>query len=182
MIPVVDILREVTTKTSNKLGSLLNGNQLNFLHGHPTEILNTLITMTQAYAVDSSQPLKYPLVAVFQDFPEKKDGLLTKATIPSMVIATLTDNAYTAPMRYDINFRPLLYPIYEEFLKQLTKHESIVPMESNLIVHTKVDRLYWGTQTAGKSLNDYVDAIEMMNTELRVQDLTNSCAKQITNY
>ncbi|QES88861.1 hypothetical protein [Rhizosphaericola mali] len=183
MIPViVDILREVTQKTSTKLQGLLQNKPINFLHGHPEEIQDTLIEMTKAFAMDPTQPNKYPLIAVYQDFPEKlgsESAVITKATLPMIVIACLTDNKYKAPKRMEVNFKPLLYPIYEEFIKQLKKSSAILPNEYNEILHTKIDRLYWGTNTAGKTLNDYVDAIEIMNMELRVQRITNSCAHKL---
>lgn len=143
----------------------LLGKHLDYQPGRSTQIQTELQKIVQA-TVASTKAGKYPLVALFQDIPEQRggSGYYATVTIPKISIAVLTVQQDPVLKRYDTNFRPTLYPIYYEFLRQLCRHKNIVANDPNAIVHTKYDRP--GHQPAGSNMNDYVDAIEISNLQL----------------
>lgn len=174
MIYVVDEIASVVEKTSQKLQSVL-GKEVNYLYGHPLEIVNQLTLMTQS---KNQGVKKYPLIGLFQDFREikgERHGIESKVNL-HLIIANGTQPNYTAPERYQHNFKPVLYPIYEEFLNQLFRHRQFTFPERERISHTKIDRLYWGKEglygNAGNIFNDYLDCIEIQNLQLLVKTKT----------
>lgn len=171
MIVLVDIFEAIVQKVSDKIGYVA------YQHGHLLEIVNNLTEMTQT--PDTSQ-LKYPLVALLQDFDEEKGkGEGTDSSVKLwLIIATLTDNSLKAPERYQQSFKPVLYPIYEELLKQIGKSGFFKETNPDLIKHIKTDRLFWGRNgLLGKQsnvFNDFIDCIEIRDLKLSVKQ-SNYC-------
>jgi hypothetical protein len=146
---------------------------VNYLYGHPNEIIATLT------ARDKSPQLrfkKYPLVALFQDFPEVKGKVVGEDNTVTLhlLIASATLPTYKADERYARNFKPILYPIYNELLRQLDFNGNFFTKSPEQIEHTKIDRLYWGNKgiefTSGKETKnifvDWIDCIELLNLTL----------------
>jgi len=161
---VVDILQSVVEKVQKRYGS-----DIQYMYGPVEEIEANLIAIAKNYGLPGggSKP-RYPLIAVFQDFPENREGTggyYADVTLPIVLIATLTSNTYKAPQRYENSFKPVLYPIYELFLEELARSGSIIGTEQ---AHTKYDRLYYGKRSLGTAVSDYVDAIELNNLKLIV--------------
>lgn len=171
---LVDIFNEVVQAMDVTLFPTL-GKHLDYQPGRSTQIQTELQKIVQA-TVASTKGGKYPLVALFQDIPEQRGttGYYATVTIPKISIAVLTVQADPVPVRYDKNFRPTLYPIYYEFLRQLCRHKNIVANDPNAIAHTKIDRP--GSQPAGQNMNDYLDAIEISNLQLTLKE-TKSCKR-----
>lgn len=180
---VADILRDLVGKVSTKLtpqltafDSMITG--VHFDHGHPIEIIETLKQK------DSSGTNlvfdKYPLVALFHDFPEvynQEPGFQGQVTL-HLIIARLTEPTYKADQRYDQNFKPVLYPIYAEFMKQIVHSKYFTGAQSvNQLSHTKIDRLYWGREglykNEGNIFNDWIDCIEIRDLQLKLN--LNNC-------
>jgi len=142
-----------------------------YMHGHPIEIVNRLNKKNKG-GIYSYQ--KYPLIALFQDFEETIDSeLVNYASIsPTLIIANLTRPEIDASDRYDRNFRDILYPIYYDLLDKLYKNRSFNIRHPMAISHTKIDRLYWGTQGGqGNEANlhdEYIDAIEINFSDLNI--------------
>jgi hypothetical protein len=115
---------------------------------------------------------KYPLVALYMDFPEKRDtGYYCIVTIPKILIACMTTSTDPPKVRYDVTFKPILYPIYYLFLRYLSEHLSVVENDVDELPHTKYDRP--GTMPTGVGQNEYIDAIEINNLTLTiVQQIT----------
>ena len=173
--PIVDIIKEVVAKVNDKLLPQLqtfdqNIQVIHFEHGHPKEIIETLVQMDQS---PEDRYKKYPLVMLFQDFGEdfsdKPGSYLVNATL-QIVIAFHTDKDLKAAERYSNTFKPVLYPIYDELKNQINAHKLIVSQSAKQIKHRKFDRLYWGREglygTSAGILNDYIDAIEVQNLQL----------------
>lgn len=142
---------------------------VHYMHGHPIEIINNLGKK------DKSNNLmfdKYPLVALFQDFGERstRDFGISEATF-TLIIAKATRPDYVAEERYEHNFKPFLYPIYESLLKWIEKSGEFLVYDKNLIQHEKIDRLFWGNSglygSKANIFNDWIDAIEVKNMRLR---------------
>lgn len=173
-IYIVDIFADIVTRTSAQLladGTIATG--VNYLYGHPLEILDSLQKLTK---IASSQGNRYPLVALFQDFDEVrgKDDTIEFTVSLNLIIASLTKPEYKAADRYKYNFKPILYPIYEELITQI-KVSRYFKDPMTQYSHKKTDRMYWGRNGLfgkdGSVYNDFIDAIEIQDLELKVKPL-----------
>ncbi|MDX1938456.1 MAG: hypothetical protein SFU21_15150 [Flavihumibacter sp.] len=186
-INIPDLFAEIVTKTSEAVMPVIKPylpplvNKLNYMHGHPVEIITRLQNKDKTGNVQL-QNERYPLIALFQDLPERPitaDGSIVEVEL-QIIIANLTKNTYTAPERYQLNFNPVLKPVYCQLVEQIKKHKATIVNTKDGSWHTAYDRLYWGTQSdllgnQVKIFNDYLDAIEMQNVRLRVNTETALC-------
>lgn len=174
---VVDEMAEVVAKVSEELLPTLQAYDSNitgvhYLHGHPLEIIETL---GQRDKSDTYVFKKYPLIALFQDFPESMNQTTGIPHEPRlhMIIARATRPEYKAPERYGYNLRPVLYPIYSELLHQLHHHPAFTSESAWKIPHTKTDRLYWGREglwgNDSNIFNDWIDCIEIRDLRIKVK-------------
>lgn len=175
-IPIIEIMAGIVSKVSDRLtpqlqtfDELITG--VHYQHGHPLEIIET---MNQFDKSDSFVYKKYPLIGLFQDFPEERGqvGMSGKVRL-HLIIARSTKNDYKAAERYENNFKPVLYPIYEALLEEIAlAGKYFLVKDKTQISHTKIDRLYWGRDGLWKNeknvFNDWVDAIEIRDLELNV--------------
>ncbi len=143
-----------------------------FMHGNEKEIMTTLQSMTDAPATKNA---KYPLVALFRDIQEEviqqRNGLSIKCK-PHLAIFNLTDKTYRAEERKVKSFDKVLQPIFEEFIRQLTKSKAFgMPLVKDMFIK-KWDCYFYGTQKAQANvLNDYVDAIEIETITLQLKNI-----------
>jgi len=161
---VVDIIAGIVAKTATALDR-----NILYLHGHPREITSRLTEMTKDEVISAN---KYPLIALFQDFEEPRKGDFIKLRI-NMIIATLTNRNYKSPERYSLNFKPLLYPIYDRFIYDLSRSEFIQESNEKEIEVIKIDRLFWGRNglygSESNIFNDFIDCIELKDLRLSVK-------------
>jgi hypothetical protein len=73
----------------------------------------------------------------------------------------------------DKNFLPTLYPMYEEFMYQLSNCGFFACVNAESIPHEKIDRPYWGVADANGNgaanfWNDKIDAIQIRKMQLFV--------------
>jgi hypothetical protein len=139
-----------------------------FDHGHPLEIVNTILQYTQH---DTLKFEAFPRICLFHDFEEKIT--FEKQVSLNLVIVTDTAPEYSAPQRYTYSFDPILIPLYDLFIKQLSFSDNIQPTEgNNYFKHSKWDRLYWGKDglygNTANIFNDFIDAIEINNLEIKI--------------
>ncbi len=165
-IVIVDEIKEVIQRVDAivypKIAEFTNTNHINYQYGRSVQI-NKLLQLNR-----NSIPARsnYPLIALFQDFPEdagKKLGY-TYVTIPRITIATITDKDGTPEERYNATFKPILNVIYDEFIKQLSRQPSIIGFTPNKSSYIKTDRP--GTKPEGEGFNDYIDAITIEQLQL----------------
>jgi hypothetical protein len=169
---IVEAFGHVVQATEEEILSYLQGvdNTISGLHyeyGHPLTIINKLAQMETSQA---QQREKYPLVALFMDFPEEQPrtvGALRKAK-SQVIIATRTIKDRTVEQRYATAFNTILTPIYEELCRQLAK--SAYFFHSAVPAHQKIDRPFWGKEGLYGNYTgvatDYLDCIEIRNVEL----------------
>jgi hypothetical protein len=140
-----------------------------FDHGHRLEIVNKIKEYTQH---DTLKFESFPRVCLFHDF-EEKESFETQVTL-DLVIVTDTDPAYSSAERYTYSFDPILTPLYDLFIKQLSDSLYIQSTEGNYYKHTQIHRLFWGKSglygNEGNIFNDYIDAIEIANLELIISN------------
>lgn len=180
MIIVRDIFEQVVNAVSDEVTPYLKTidesiERVHFMAGHPLEVTNRLTIKD-----DNGLYLeKYPLIALFHDFDEQRGrqiGEYARLNL-RLIIANNTSSDFIADQRYEKNFKPILYPIYESLLKQITlakkdKWKYFNMYGSDSIPHIKTDRLFWGTPTAyantANIFNDYLDCIDIRNLELSI--------------
>lgn len=160
----------VVSKVDQVIFSSL-GVHVYYMYGHVSEIVDRLKSMN---ASPDHKDKKYPLIALFQDFKVVRGEKLSMYGSASLniIIATLTQPQYLAEQRYTLNFKPVLYPIYNELLNQLSLHAQFY--FKHPIQHTEIDRLYWGKEglygNNGNIFNDYIDAIEIQNLQVEIKN------------
>jgi hypothetical protein len=152
---------------------------INYIYGHPLEIQNRLQLLTNSPDVNDRKK-KFPLIALFEDIPIRRgveEGVYGTA-IMTIIIANITEPDFTSEERETNNFKPILIPIYLEFLNQLVSpvvknadgNKLLFVDNADRIKHTQINHKYWGRQgTEGnvKSIfNDYIDCIEIQNLEV----------------
>lgn len=176
-IIVVDLIREVVEKTNTAVIAELQAFDLfifgiNYQPGTLKEINETLTQMSE----QPSQELKrYPLFALLTGFSEQKgrqigvDGLEDLEIIIGRRSKNATDKT---PKRYDDNFRPVLYPIYLEFLNQIDLDRRFLTKGVDLIQHSKID---WPYYNGGNDANPFGDWIDVIILKLQVKILLKNC-------
>lgn len=181
--PIVELFGRVVTATEAVILPYLQTvdpeiQQLHYLYGNPIEIRNRLINMDK---VQAYQMLKYPLVAFYMDFEETPAQQVgqRKTARGQVVIFNSSPRDAIAPDRYQVNIKPILYPIYEELLRQLT----LTSWFANAFQppHRKIDHPYWGERALNgdsteNKLTDIIDAVELRGLELQLHQ-TATCVR-----
>lgn len=176
-IPVVDTFREIVARVNTALAGKLpdlspSTGVIQYMHGHPLEIISRL---QQKDKMAAGRFEKYPVIALFQDFPEDSVatniGIDEEATL-HLIIAKGTKPDYVAEERYEHNFVPFLYPIYEELMVQIVAEKQFNVYSVNRLPRQKWDRLFWGRAglygNEGNIFNDYLDCIEIKNLKIKI--------------
>lgn len=113
---------------------------------------------------------KYPLVALRLDVVEQiSEGLIHYNL--NIAILAFTDRNYTSVERTENVFKPILYPLYNNFLKHLRNSGIFTwPNYMTQPEHTKIDRYYWGTPGSEGNVknifSDPIDAIEIVDLKI----------------
>lgn len=174
-IYIVDLFDEIVSKVSAILTPSLqaldsNITGVHYDYGHPKEIIESLMQKDKS---NTFMFQKYPLVALFQDFPERITntvGAPNEVTL-HLIIANSTKQTFKSNERYSRNFKPFLYPIYNELMKQISNSKHILNYGADNIQHTKIDRLFWGKEglygNEGNIFNDFLDIIEIRDLKFK---------------
>lgn len=150
-----------------------------YQHGHPAEIAETLMQMDQD---PESRYKRLPLVCLFQDVSEQhadKLGIQYRVR-PRVAIVTGTRIEAKADQRYNETFKPVLYPIYNELIRQVSRSNFFL-LKGGQVAHTKTDRLYWGSKYVNRNgeknqMNDILDGIEI---SFNLEVYENICKKKL---
>lgn len=153
---VVDILAAIVAAVAAEL--LIT---VDYTYGQDIQIFEELQRKTLVNGV------KYPLFAIYMPFPETRGvvGLYSEVTIRKIVIATLTNFNDETPVRYTKTFKPILYPCYYSFLRNLARSPYHTNKNPDAIVHTKYD--VPGVKPI-TGMTDYVDLIQLENLKLNI--------------
>lgn len=147
-----------------------------FMYGHPIDITKQLTLKNNA----TDKLNKYPLICLILDLPKNYDGSLAYQYTVSPLILVLAESAshLTSPERTDITFKPILYPIATELVKQINKSEHLqYKIEGNK--YSWDDKYFWGKEGIkmrgydGNIFNEFLDGIELNYKDLRVKN--NNC-------
>lgn len=173
---IEDDLRDITEKVSDAILSDLQSvapsiKGVFFEFGTPDELIETL---TQKGKTTIGKDLKYPLIFLFVDVKEPRGYVGDYADLRLRIaIINFTSPTYKAKDRLEKNFKPIIMPVYYEFMRQIALSGNIFLGASNVenIKHTTIRRYFWGRESEGGStankLGDYVDGLEIENLELK---------------
>lgn len=174
-IYIVDELEEVVATVSDKLLpslQLIDPN-IQAINYYADNILKIIETLQQKDGSDSYRYYKYPAVFLLQDFEEMIGaglGISTTTKGLQLLIVTSTDPTYKRPERMDRNFKPILYPIWQQLIYQLFRSGKVMASSENQIMHTKRDCIFLGSLPFGtnkNTTNDFLDAIAITNLQLK---------------
>lgn len=162
---VVDIFRDIVEKVSEAVAPNIDVESVQYLVGHYVEIKDRLLSQSKS-KLDS-----FPLIALFQDFVETRGGeYYATANLQIMILHNTSKIDYVED-RYEKVFKPILYPIYEELLKQISK--KAVVYGPNKIQHDKIDRPHWGNPkmygNEGYIFDFVLDGIELRNLKFTLK-------------
>lgn len=180
---IVDIIEEVVAATSAAILATIQENETTALElpsliqkvsYHKSSFKELIVTLAQADPSDVGRFNKYPLIYLMRDFKEARGrlaGVYAEVNL-RIIIIHQTESTYKITDREAKVLKPVLSPIYYEFMHQLFLHPMInVGPDEDGIPHDYWFRAYWGSvqQSDGKNaLNDYVDAIEINNLALKI--------------
>lgn len=166
-----NVVRTQTVKLDQLKAVDPNITGIHFKHGHPLEIIDQLKELSLGV---ESKTKRYPLVALFRDFPEDKGqeiGIYSEPRL-NLIIATRTEPTYNSDERKENSFKPILYPIWEELEKQLL-WDSRFNTSGIGLSYTQIDHYFWGRQgiygVEGNIFNDWIDCIEIRDLNLKVK-------------
>lgn len=152
-----------------------------FMHGNTKEIMAHLQSLSDG---PKTKDKKYPLIALFRDIREEVEqqrfGLAS--TFKAHVgIFTLTNPEMRAADRELRTFKPVLIPIFEELVNQISKSILFGSPRINDMAIKKWDCYFYGSALnpdrasgapAGKNIfNDWVDAIEIESITLNLKNI-----------
>jgi hypothetical protein len=178
MIPVYidEILQGCVVETSTALLASLQAIDANitgvhFQQGHPLEIQKAMQLLSEGDK--DTKKLRYPAVWLFRDFAEKSStlpGIYCEANI-RLFIVTRTDPAYNAAKRKEVSFKPILYPILVELIKQIELSGKFLTEGEDLENFDRIDHYFWGRDglftKEGNYFTDWLDCIELNNFILK---------------
>lgn len=121
-----------------------------------------------AYVVEyfKNNPDKLPSIVILRPYDEiVSGGGIMEVTIPKTIIVCAYDKEDNLTDREEITEKPVLFPVYEEYLKQIAKHQFVVDGEWTNINHTRT--FFPGWQPADSQLDLYLDAIIISNLKIK---------------
>jgi hypothetical protein len=116
---------------------------------------------------------KYPLIHLVQDVSVKRgeDIGAYGTTSLNIVFIHQTEQTYKIEDRDAKVFKPVLWPMYYQFMASLFNSGWAWGDDTAEYKHTVTKKAFWGNRklaTASKNiLNDYVDAIEVNNLQVK---------------
>lgn len=172
---IPEIFQGIVTNVSASLQLLPTPITVYFDYGHYREVANKILEKDRGVA---SKETKYPIIWLVMDYVESYGNSLAEACrLPNLqiIIATPTEATHDVAQRMEENFKPILYPIYDELLSQIAASHRFNNNVVSKIKHEKIDRPYWGGQDSygngtANLFNDYIDAIQIRNLELSLKN------------
>ena len=159
-IYISDEFKQIVERTSAALQTKL-GKSIKFFFGEDEHVIDMMMAMTRANAD------KYPMVALVLpvDIEHPHDGgYYGTAILPRIVIATVTDDRLPPAQRLENYIKPVIMPVKNELLKQISKQSTFAVMSPDHIECT--ERIRYGTQAAAQGFKEYIDGMELLDMKL----------------
>lgn len=173
-------LDRIVQKTSDALFTQLQEVQpgivgINFQFGSPTEIK----VQHSLLGKGDRRAEKWPLISLYRPYDEMPGGDEYERVKLTLLISNYTTSGRLSRDRQIENFEPILLPIYRELMRQIARSKFFVVMNpATDMRHTKMQHDYFGkesTPDAKRPLQDFADAIEIRDLELKLSNSTNCC-------
>ncbi len=176
-----DIIGGVVTAVQNSILTQIKANETAALGGTKIQKIryskssyNELLeNLAQADGSPEERFNKYPLIHLVQDVVVDRGsevGVYGTASL-NIVFIHQTEQTYKIEDRDEKVFKPVLWPMYYDFLAQLYNSGWVVFNDVGEYRHQVIKRAFWGNRklkAAGEMiLNDFVDAIEVRNLNLK---------------
>ncbi len=170
---IVDVIGEVVAKTSTKLLTQLQGidpliSGIHYEYGHINDIRERI---TEKMKTTENATEISPMVILIEDYALDHGAKgVTGITDMKIIILHFSSKSITRVQREENVFRPILYPIYEEFKNQLFVSGYFSIYDVTLIKHRQINRPHWGDPglygNDAYLLNGIFDGIELSNLQL----------------
>jgi hypothetical protein len=168
---IVEIFRDIVAATSAKMLTTLQAvdpliTGIRYEYGHYTDIQERMIQYSK-----TAKNERYPAIFILEDFVTRRGKIgLTGVTAPMILIVALTKPDITREQRDTLTFNPILWPIYNEFLRQIKVSGMFNVYDETKISHDLIVRPHHGKTDDKKNLRYYftdsLDGIEMSNLQL----------------
>lgn len=163
---VTDVFTEIVATVSAELETPVYSH-----FGYVNELNETLIQYNESPALFDK---KFPLVWLAQPFTithGKNVGLFGEIDELRLFIIKDTDKNWKATERMENNYKPVIYPIYRELVRQLVRSKKFAwyPAPDTYKI---TDRYYWG-ESQGNVLIDNVDIMELRISNVKIHNNKN---------
>lgn len=180
---ITDIIGEAVSAANTALRTkadswlTVNNFNINYVYGAENHVVQALRNI-------GNRGGKYPMIALMMPVRTVRgnsNGFYGEATLPAIYIATLSDNQRLPPAKYMDNFKPILFPIYYEFLNQLAKHRDVINVGgADRIMHTLSEYPADVTDKANTIFTDFLDILALTDVSFTIkQQPLVDCAKKI---
>ena len=160
---VIPLILEQVVSAMNVTGV----SNINFQIGRLSDIIKSQTDMDNSL---SFKDKKYPMVSM--EIPIREISNAANYTfaiyIPKIVISNIGDGTSDMMSKYQTGgvFLSILYPMFYEFLNQLSLHPLVNTSDPTTLKYQKLDNP--GVQPIIPLSNDFVDAIEIVNLEFQI--------------
>ena len=169
---LVDEIGVLAQKAStNLIADAVLTTAINYQYGYLHELKTKL---QQASTMQAFAALKYPLLWLVQPFSIKRvNGNYFGDTQVRFFIIQQSQATLFAEERMAISFKPVLYPVYREMIKQFNNASHLFEGTMNAAQsHTITDRYYWG-ENQQEQIDDIFDCMEISGLDLQISNNPN---------
>ena len=155
---IVDLFEAIVKKTSDAMPYVVH-----FQQGHMLEIINTVKEMS----ADPDTDKRYPLIAFQHDITEQATDIGTEFEV-TLFIVTATSPLYTSKQRSELNFKPVLTPVYNELINQIVRSGYFYEYTQLQVrkAHKRINHLFWGNSgVMGNEANIFGDAVDCIEVK-----------------
>lgn len=142
---------------------------LNYQFGYIMELDQTLKQYEQS---PENFDKKFPIVFLVEPYTEVRSSYKYWSDIKDARVLILhgTDKTIKAADRMETVYKPILLPIYREFMRQIKLHPSIEA--TPVVAHQKKNLYYWG-ESQKSVLEDPVDCIDVSALQVKLKNNMN---------
>lgn len=148
--------------------------EINYIFGNARYVKENLDELSKS---PTGSGHKFPLIALFCPFQEKRDSsdYFSKATV-NVIIACSTSSGWSNEERLVLSFQNILRPIYKRLLESLKDDGRLDFGYHEVVRHNYSENYSYGRYGAhdgtGDAVSEPIDAINITNLELTVTNQT----------